>query len=148
MFVFVFFLKTHLTTPRKGVLERLKLHIVIQFFVSYTDLPCIYILLKGGNIGLITALAFVAWIGMGTSINNVVITPKSPLTTAGCNMTAINALGGLATTAAPTTAAVLASTTPATAAPPEYAQRSTCFEYVFLVLKLSVSFHFKLNFEL
>lgn len=73
----------------------------------------------GGNIGLITALAFVAWIGLGTSINNVVITPKSPLTTAGCNMTAITALQGLATTAAPTTAAVLASTTPATAAPPK-----------------------------
>lgn len=73
----------------------------------------------GGNIGLITALAFVAWIGLGTSINSVVITPKSPLTTAGCNMTAINALKQLATTAAPTTAAVLASTTPATAAPPK-----------------------------
>ncbi|XP_062571734.1 sodium-dependent multivitamin transporter-like [Saccostrea cucullata] len=73
----------------------------------------------GGTVGILTSLAFVAWIGLGTSLNNVVVTPKSPLTTAGCNMTAINALRGVATTLAPTTSAVLASTNPAVVKPPE-----------------------------
>ncbi|XP_048758673.2 sodium-coupled monocarboxylate transporter 1-like isoform X2 [Ostrea edulis] len=96
--------------------------VVMYAFYSECDPVSLKIISKtdqGGNVGLVTALAFVAWIGLGTSLNNVVITPKSPVTTAGCNMTAINALNRVTTTIASTTAAVMESTTPTVPAPPK-----------------------------
>lgn len=40
--------------------------------------------IQGALIGHLTALIITLWIGLGSYINKVVVTPPSPITTAGC----------------------------------------------------------------
>ncbi|KAL5018112.1 hypothetical protein ScPMuIL_003834 [Solemya velum] len=71
----------------------------------------------GAAAGEVSALTLLLWIGLGTKLNKVVVTPKSPVVTTGCNWTAVDGATSLVSNVMQT----LTTVAPVTETePPEY----------------------------